>query len=199
MTAIRQLTFDEFDPALADVLRPRYERLGYLGGFFAHMGHQPEALAAFERFTLACRGGLPVGVAETVALTAATRLGNDYERHQHERLAVRSGLTEVWVADVERLTPDAATHLDGVERAAQRFVLAAVDDLDRPTAAAQGSPSGTALDAVVAVADDRTAAGVALLTARFIGHAVVSRACALEPPVASIFGHRPGDRDRGRP
>jgi hypothetical protein len=106
VSGTRRLTFDELDPELADVLRPRYERLGYLGGFFAHMGHQPAALAAFERFTLACREALPIELAEAVALTAATRLANDYERHQHERLAVRSGCTREWVAQIERLDPD---------------------------------------------------------------------------------------------
>ncbi|CAN5552935.1 hypothetical protein BH23ACT3_BH23ACT3_03780 [soil metagenome] len=181
MSPVRPLRFDELDPSLADVLRPRYERLGYLGGFFTHMGHQPDALAAFERFTLACRNALPVNLAETIALSAATRLGNDYERHQHEHLAVRSDMSADWIADVELLAPDHARLMDDLERACQRFVLAAIDHLGR---AGAGSDE---LAAVADLSDDSTTAGVALLTARFIGHAVVSTACDLTPPVPSIF------------
>src|SRR6478736_6268068 len=112
MPAITPLEFDELSPELREALRGRYQRLGYLGDFFRVMGHQPGALGAFEQFTTECKQALPMLVAEAVALTAATRLGNDYERHQHERLAVRSGANRAWVAAVEALAPDDAATLD---------------------------------------------------------------------------------------
>lgn len=178
----RPLTFEELDPALADVLRPRYERLGYLGGFFAHMGHQPDALAAFEQFTLACRRALPIELAELVALSVATRLSNRYEQHQHERLSVASGLDHDWVAQVERLEPERATLLTPIERACQRYVLASIERL-----AGHDSPAADLLTTIRDSTDDATAAAVALLTARYIGHATVVAACRLTPPVPSIF------------
>jgi hypothetical protein len=186
------LTFDELDSELADVLRPRVERLGYLGDFFGHMGRQPAAVAHFERFTLSLRAALPARLAETVAVTVATRLGNDYERHQHEHLAVRSGLDPAWVADVERCTPDdPGVRLEPAERCCQRYVLAAVDRL--------GQDCGPLLDAVTAATDATTATAVVLLTARFIAHAVVSRTCELEAPVPSIFEPALEDPDGADP
>ena len=189
--AITPLDFDELPPPLRDALRSRYERLGYLGDFFRHMAHQPAALLAFEQFTHECKQALPVLVAEAVALTVSTRLGNDYERTQHERLAVRSGATRAWVESVERLAPDAtpaATTLDQAVRAAQRFALAAIDGLATGEGNGSAPPaSAVRLDELVELTDDATAAAIALLTARFVAHALVSRACRLRPPVPSIF------------
>ncbi len=186
MPPITPLEFDDLAPAARDALRGRYLRLGYLGDFFRYMGHQPEALIAFDSFTERCKQALPMELAEAIALTAATRLGNVYERNQHERLAVRSGATPAWVAAVELLDPDdPELTLDGEVRAVQRFVLAAIDDL--VDAVADRNRSAPLLDAVVARTDDATAAAVALLTARFVGHALVSRACRLGAAVPSIF------------
>ena len=66
-------------------MRPRVERLGYLGEFFQCAANVPDALLAFDVFTAALKRALPDRVTEVVALTVATRLGNAYERHQHER------------------------------------------------------------------------------------------------------------------
>src|SRR5215204_5818821 len=105
MTAITALDFEQLDPELQRAVRLRYERLGYLGDFFRYTAHQPEALIAFDAFTDACKRALDPALAETVALTVATLLDNDYERNQHERFAVRSGLGRDWVAAIERLDP----------------------------------------------------------------------------------------------
>ncbi|MFT3853378.1 MAG: hypothetical protein QM733_11665 [Ilumatobacteraceae bacterium] len=176
---ITPIDFDDLRPDLRDALRARYERLGYLGDFFRYMAHQPGALISFDAFTEACKHALPFDLAETIALTAATRLGNDYERHQHERLAIRNGLSHSWVAGVEALQPDS---LPAPRADAQRYVLAAIASLG-------GGPDGSAdaLDRLAAELGDATAAAVALLTARFVAHATVSRACRLQPTVPSIF------------
>ncbi len=179
MTAIPPLSFDELDPALAEALRPRYERLGYLGGFFAVMAHQPEALRAFDDFTEACKRALPVTLLETVALTAATRLDNDYERNQHERLCLTLGIDRGWVAAVERLEPDSTDLLTDAERAVQRFVLSAVDST--------GRTSDGPLGALVASVGPAAAVAVVLATGRYLAHAMIANACGLRPPVPSIF------------
>jgi hypothetical protein len=188
MAALRPIEFEDLDPALRDALRPRYERLGYLGDFFRLMAHQPAALLHFDRFTEETKRALGPARAEVVALTAATRLGNDYERHQHEQLAIALGRSTCWVADVERLAPDRpGSALDDAERAIQSFVLASIDTLVPPLAADRATASADALGRVVEIVGDADAAAVAMLAARFVGHALVSRACTLAPPVPSIF------------
>lgn len=97
---------EHLDPIVRQRLQSKIDRLGYLGAFFQLTAHQPEALAAFVDYTDATKKALTDDLAEVVALTVATATGNDYERHQHERLSVKPGLTKEWVANVERLTPD---------------------------------------------------------------------------------------------
>ena len=97
---IARVGFDELDPALREVLRPRVERLGYLGEFFQCAAHQPEALISLNSLTEQLRGALPDDAAEIVALTVAAVTGNDYERHQHERLSLKLGFGEAWIRDV---------------------------------------------------------------------------------------------------
>jgi len=177
---IPPIPFDELESTLAGALRPRYERLGYLGAFFAHMAHAPDALAAFDRFTEECKRALPADLLEVVALTAATRLGNDYERHQHEQLCLRTGLDRDWVAAVEAASPDDPTlTLTDRQRAVQRFVITAVDTA--------GRGAGGALDALVDTAGVDHAVAVLLATGRYLAHAMISNACGFEPPVPSIF------------
>lgn len=198
MAALRPIDFADLDPALQDALRPRYERLGYLGDFFRYMAHQPAALLHFDRFTEECKQALGPAAAEVVALTAATRLGNDYERHQHERLAVALGRPTEWVAAVERLAPDdAGSELEPAERAIQHFVLASIDSLIPPVPDADSTTSADALARVVDHIGEADAAAVALLAARFVGHALVSRACALTAPVPSIFADAEEPADAG--
>ena len=87
---IPRLALDELEPALADKLRARVARLGYLGEFFSCAGHQPAALAGFVDFTEALKDALPERLTQLCALSVAGELGNDYERNQHERLALAS-------------------------------------------------------------------------------------------------------------
>lgn len=195
MTALRPIDFADLESDLQDALRPRVERLGYLGDFFRHMAHQPAALLRFDQFTEECKRALGPSHSEVVALSAATRLGNHYERHQHERLAVALGLAKDWIAAIERMEPDdPASPLDPAERAIQRFVLASIESLVPPIPEAAVDAATESLDRVVELTGEATATAVALLTARFVGHALVSRACALTPPVPSIFADHQGER-----
>lgn len=177
-SAVPAIAFDDLDLSLRETLRPRYERLGYLGEFFARTAHQPAALEAFVEFTEAARAALPDRLAEVVALTVACALGNDYERNQHERLAVRLGLGRDWVARVERLDP-AAAGLTAEERCVQRWVLAALADA--------GRGAQPAVDALVRELGTDTAVAVLLLGARYIAHAHIVNSLGIDPPVPSIF------------
>src|SRR5919197_4365114 len=94
---IPRLTMAELDPQLAELLRPKVERLNYLGEFFQCTGHQPRALMSFYTLTEDLKEALPDNLTELVALTIATRMRNNYERVQHERLALKQGFSEDWI------------------------------------------------------------------------------------------------------
>ena len=168
----------ELDPAVRQRLQSKIDRLGYLGGFFQVTAHQPEALAAFIDYTDATKRALPDDLAEIVALTVATSTGNAYERHQHERLAVKLGLGEEWVAAVEQLDPDIAD-LTPPQRDTQRWVLAVLEDHGRNTS--------RELDSLVRGLGPKDAVAVALMCGRYVAHATIANSFAIQPPVPSIF------------
>jgi len=174
--AVARLGIDDLPADLADALRPRVERLGYLGEFFQVAGHQPDALLGFVTFTESLKAALPATVTETVALTVASLTDNRYERHQHERLALALGLGEEWLREVLRLDP-ANAELGEVERRVQALVMASVRSL--------GSDVSRPLEALTEVADAATVVGVLLSTGRYLAHAVVVNAFGLAPPVPS--------------
>src|ERR1700732_4706324 len=86
---IPRLTAKEMPPALASFLKPRVERLGYLGEFFQCTAHQPEALLSFLELTEYLKHALPGNLTEVVSLTIARLMDNAYERVQHERLSLK--------------------------------------------------------------------------------------------------------------
>src|ERR671939_1183992 len=105
---IPRLSMPELDPQLAELLRPKVERLNYLGEFFQCTGHQPEALMSFYKLTEDLKEALPDNLTELVALSSATFMDNAYERVQHERLSLKLGFSEAWVRACIRLAPGEA-------------------------------------------------------------------------------------------
>jgi alkylhydroperoxidase family enzyme len=176
---IRPLELAELSPALRRRLRARVRRLGYLGGFFRVAGHQPEALLAFNEFTEAGKAALSDDLVELIAITCSTITANEYELHQHERLATSLGLEAGWVREVERVNPDAAD-LPTVHRTVQRYVLAALTGFGR------GARDALAL--VVESLGEAQAVAVMLVCGRYVAHSLVVNSCEIAPPVPSIFG-----------
>ena len=176
---IPRLEFDELEEGLAEVLAPRYERLGYLGEFFKCMGHQPRALRAFVEFTEAAKAALPGRLGELIALTVATKLGNDYERNQHERLSLRLGFGRDWVTAVEALNPESSEFLDGTERILQRYVLDAL--------ARHGRDTTDVLEPVIEAIGRHQAVAALMLMGRYVAHALIVNSLCIAPPVPSIF------------
>src|ERR687885_1783470 len=121
---IPRLSYEQLDPELAELLRPKVERLKYLGEFFQCTGHQPRALTSFHRLTEDLKEALPDNLTELVALSVATLMGNAYERIQHERLALKLGFGEPWVRAVISRTADGSGVLSEPEVLVQRLVLA---------------------------------------------------------------------------
>jgi alkylhydroperoxidase family enzyme len=180
---IPPLDFEQLPPAIADRLRAKYQRLGYLGEFFARTAYQEAALAAFIDFTEAAKGELDARIVELIALTVASLKHVDYERNQHERLAVNLGFGSGWVAAVEELQPDAdrprGDKLSTLERTVQRLVIAAVR--------ADGHGVTRELDETVDALGISGAVAVLMVMARYTTHALLVNSLGIRPPVPSIF------------
>jgi len=167
-------------PELSGRLRPRVERLGYLGEFFRCAAHQPAALLAFMDLTDRLKEALPDRVTEVVALTVARVMENDYERVQHERLCLKLGFGEDWIRRIEALAPAEGAHGSGLEedeRAVQRLVMALLER--------QGHDTGAELAAVVRAIGPPAAIAALLLVGRYVTHSLMVNALALSPPVTS--------------
>lgn len=177
--SIPRLSFAELPAPIADALRSKYQRLGYLGEFFAATAHQPEALKSFIDFTDLAKGELDMRLVELIALTVATMKAVAYEKHQHERLAVKLGYGREWVAAVERLAPAEAAELSATELCVQRFVIDAVNH--------DGRGSEPLLDDVVALLGVDGAVAVLFVMGRYTTHAIIVNSLGIEAPVPSIF------------
>jgi alkylhydroperoxidase family enzyme len=166
------------ESGLAQILRPRVERLGYLGEFFQCAAAHPAALKSFYQFTEDLKKALPTQITEVVALTVSSRLRNAYERVQHERLSLALGLKENWIRDVLRCQPrKLVTSLSDVDRTVQSLVLSVLRH--------QGKNSGRRLDDVVRAIGTSEAIAVLMLIGRYTAHAQMVNCLDLEPPVAS--------------
>jgi alkylhydroperoxidase family enzyme len=180
--AIPRLELADMRADLATHLEPRVKRLGYLGELFKCAAHAPDVLLHFMRFTEALKEALPDRLTEVVALTVAGLMRNDYERNQHERLAVRLGFDRAWVAEVNRLRPEEAHLMSDAERAVQRYAIAAIE-----TGGRNASEPFAVLARLLSPAE---VIAVVLLVGRYVAHALAVNTLNLAPPVPSIFEDR---------
>jgi hypothetical protein len=178
-SSLPRLELGELPPALAAALEPRVKRLGYLGEFFQCCAHQPRALAAFIELTETGQDGLSQRLAEVIALTCATWMGNDYERNQHERLSVRLGFEREWVAAANALRPEADSALTAEERGVQRLTLAILES--------RGKAAGTLFEEAVQSLGPQAAVAVLMVVGRCVAHGLIVNTLGLAPPVPSIF------------
>jgi len=175
---IPRLGPEELAPGVADLLRPRVERLGYLGEFFRCAAHQPAALISFMTFTEDLKRALPDRLTETVALTVSTEFDNAYERHQHERLCLKLGLDEAWIRAVEARDPRQA--LSDIDRRVQDLTLAVLRR--------HGKNTTGELEALVNAIGHEQAIAVLMLIGRYVTHALMVNTLGLAPPVPSPLG-----------
>ena len=167
----------ELEPQLAEALRPKVERLSYLGEFFQCTGHQPQALLSFHTLTEDLKQALPDNLTELVALSVAALMENAYERVQHERLALKLGLSEAWVRAAVSLKAESGTHLSETELLVRRLALAIIER--------RGHDTEAELEAVVRAIGHKQAIAVLLLVGRYAMHALIANCLALAPPVSS--------------
>jgi len=174
---IPRLSMAELNPQLALMLRPKVERLNYLGEFFQCTAHQPQALMSFYTLTEDLKRALPDNLTELVALTIGAATGNSYERVQHERLSLKLGFNESWVREVLSLKMEAGGALSEVERLVQNFALVVIER--------QGHDTSDELGAVVKAIGHEQAVAVLMLIGRYMMHALIVNSLELEPPVTS--------------
>ena len=172
-----RVTYEEMVPELRTLLSARVERLGYLGEFFQIAAHQPAALASFITHTEELKRELPWRLVEVIALTVATATHNDYERVQHERLALRLGLGR---GQISALACGALTTSDGFSEAE-----VTVAKLAECMVHSHGRACATRAERLVGQVGEAEAVACVMLIARYVAHAVMSNAWRLTPPVAS--------------
>jgi len=175
--SIPRLSITDLDPDLAELLRPKVERLNYLGEFFQCTGHQPRALISFYTLTEDLKKALPDNLTELVALTIAAKMNNAYERVQHERLSLKLGLSEAWVREVVSLLSKREGNLSETELVVRKFVLAVIER--------GGHETGAELEEVVKAIGHEKGIGVLMLIGRYVMHALIANSLALKPPVSS--------------
>jgi alkylhydroperoxidase family enzyme len=171
------LSLQEMPPELQELMRPRVDRLGYLGEFFQRAAHQPDALAAFFRWTEALKEALPFRLVEAIALTIATHTHNDYERVQHERLALANGMSRDEIVALERMRAGTCATLDEEEAAAAALARCLLDDF--------GRGCDSALLRLSRLLGEPGAVACLMIAARYMAHATMANAWALKPPVPS--------------
>ncbi len=174
---IPRLEFEELNPGLAGMLRPRVERLGYLGEFFKCVAHQPQALISFMQLTEDLKNALPDRLTEVVSLTVATAYDNAYERIQHERLSLKLGFGERWVRSVIALKADGSGGMSEAEILAQKLTLAVIER--------RGHNTEAELDAVIETIGYEQAVAILMLIGRYVTHALIVNSLNLPPPVPS--------------
>lgn len=176
MDATPRIGFEQLPDELRTALRPRVERLGYLGEFFQVAAHQPEALHAFNDFTEALKRALDWRLVETIALTIASLTDNAYERVQHEHLALKLGMSEPEVRALVAGTADRERFSDAELGAAR---------LAREVAHARGGACTEAYASLEALVGPAVAVGCLMTATRYLAHATMSNTWGLRAPRSS--------------
>ena len=180
---IPRLSQEKLHPDLEAFLRPRIDRLGYLGEFFQCTAHQPEALLSFLEFTDHLKHALPNNLTEVVSLSVAQLMNNSYERVQHERLCLKLGFGEKWVREILSLSADGKGTLSEQESLVRKLVVAAIDR--------KGHNTTRELEAVIQSIGPAMTIAILMLIGRYMSHAMIVNSLNLDAPVPSPLGIQP--------
>jgi alkylhydroperoxidase/carboxymuconolactone decarboxylase family protein YurZ len=179
------IPFEQMPAELQQLLGQRVQRLGYLGEFFQRAAHQPEALTAFYSWTEALKRALPERLVETIALTVASHTGNEYERVQHERLAMSQGMTREEVLALERMRAGTCSSFSDEEVAAAALARCLLEDC--------GRGCDSALLRLSRLIGEEGTTACLMVGARYVAHATMANAWNLRPPVRSPLDPEPID------
>lgn len=173
-----RLTFDELPTAAREAVRPRFERLGYLGEVFSLVGHNETSLLALLAFADNVGASASPEQKEIVALTVSTLNGARAELNQHEQRSLRIGMSSARVAAVETLELQ-HPELDDGDAAIMRLAIA--------TTRSDWSDARAALYAVVESFGAEVAVALLMQTGYYLMANAVGHVLDVQPQVPSIF------------
>lgn len=176
---IPRIEYEDLEPNLKEVFRPRVERLGYLGEFFKVMSHAPDTMGGFYTITESLKKALPDNFTEIVSLSLSSRLGNLYEQYQNERLSRKLGFSDDWIAEAITPRDGKDSTFTPEEKAVQRFAIAVMEN--------KGQGVDAELENVISAIGPEQTVAVMWLIGRTVTHALISNTLRLDPPVGSIF------------
>lgn len=166
-------------PSLAAQLNAIENRLGYLNELFLLQSHVPASVDSFMMYTQAVKAPLSDRQNELVALAACTELNAEAELIQHERLALRLGLSREFVAAAEGREGSDTEVLADDEKLVKEVVRELIKNMGRgcePILARLASSIGK-----------ESAMAVLLQTTRFMMIGVWGHVFQVQLPVSSIF------------
>lgn len=177
MTSLVPLGLDDMPADLRQLLAPRVERLGYLGAFFSLAGHQAGALQQALGYAETLKGTLTQRLVEVIALAVSAEAQNPYERVQHERLALKLGMTPAEVTAITQGSADSCPQLSELERAVWR--------LSRSVVRSVGHEAGADFERVLELSDPEVAVGSLLMACHYLAFSAVANTWRLAAPVSS--------------
>jgi hypothetical protein len=176
---VPRIEYEDIEPSLKELFKPRVERLGYLGEFFKVMSACPETMKGFFTITESLKKELPDNLSQLISVALSSRLGNLYEQYQNERLSLKLGLSEDWVRSALGAIDDPKSVFTPEEKAVQAYAIAAGQGIGRGVE--------DEFKALVAAVGQRKAIAVMWLVGRTITHAMISNTLHLASPVTSAF------------
>ena len=135
-------------------------------------------MLSFYEFFENSKKGLPKRLVELIPLSISTKVGNDYERIQHERLSVRLGFSRKGIRNRgPRSRRD--REAERIRTGGSTLVIAMVDRF--------GQGVEAELDAALDEIGHVQTVGVMMVVGRYVTHDLFVNTLALKPPVPSIF------------
>jgi alkylhydroperoxidase/carboxymuconolactone decarboxylase family protein YurZ len=165
------VAFDQMPAELRQLLEPDLLAFGQLGEFFQRAAQQPEALAAFHRWTEALTRALPARLVQAIALTVIAHTGNGYEGPAQEERAIAQGLSDAEITALRRMRAGSCETLSDEEVAAAALARCLLEDYGRGCDAA--------LLRLARLLGEPTTTACLMLTARFAAHATMTNAWGL--------------------
>ena len=104
-------------------------------------------------------------------------MNNAYEQVQHERLALKLGLSEEWLRAVISLNQERGGPLSRTEMVVQQLTLSVIER--------NGHDTEDELEEVIRSIGHKQAIAVLMLIGRYVMHALMANCLALKAPVRS--------------
>ena len=122
---------EKMPPEVRELLAADGEDLGPLSEFLERAAQQPDALAAFYRWTELLRRSLPLRLVETIELTVVAHIRGDLDEADCERRGSRDGLSTEEIGALRQLRAGSCPSFDDSEVASAALARCLLDDFGR--------------------------------------------------------------------